>query len=129
MRVAPLQVPEVVEVAIGEDDKPAALRSGVLSGLLFAGQRVAVFRLGLEHDEGKSPGVQQEEVDESPAGLLEVVSERVEVSLGNRDVLFKSNVGRSISFLEEAPTVLLKQSVDLDARCRLVHVPSTLSGG
>ena len=105
----------------------AALRSGVRSGLLFAYQRVAVLRLGLEYDEGKSPRVEQQEVDEPSPGLLEIVSEGVEIGLRYRDALFKSNVGRSISFLEEAPTALFEQSVDLDARCCLVHVSYTLS--
>ena len=58
--------------------------------------------------------------------LLEIVSEGVEIGLRYRDALFKSNVGRSISFLEEAPTALFEQSVDLDARCCLVHVSYTL---
>ena len=52
---------------------------GVLAGLLLADERILVLRLGLEDDEREALGVEQQEVDEALARLLEVVAERVQV--------------------------------------------------
>lgn len=42
--------------------------------LLLADKRVLVLRLRLKHDKGKSPFVEQEEVNESARSLLEVLA-------------------------------------------------------
>ena len=65
--IAALEIPEVVQVAVGEDDEAAVLGPGVLAGLLLADERVLVLRLGLEDDEREALGVEEEEVDEALA--------------------------------------------------------------
>jgi hypothetical protein len=68
-----------VQVAVGEDDEAAVLGLGVLAGLLLADERVLVLPLGLEDDEREAFGVDQQEVDEALAGLLEVVAEGIKI--------------------------------------------------
>ena len=77
MRVASVEVPEVVQVAIRENDEAAVEGAGVLAGLLLADERLLVGRFGLEDDERKASGVEQKEVDEAFAGLLEIFAEVV----------------------------------------------------
>jgi hypothetical protein len=47
-----------MQVAIGQNDEAAVLRFGVFAGLLFGGQRVDVFCLGLEHYQWETLGIQ-----------------------------------------------------------------------
>ena len=75
--VAALQVPEVVQIAVGEDDEPAALRAGISAGLLLAHKRILIRRLGFEDDQRESLGVQQEEVYSTILRPLEVLSELI----------------------------------------------------
>ena len=49
-----LQIPEVVLVAVREDDEAAVLRAGVCAGLLLANEGVLVLGLGLQDDERES---------------------------------------------------------------------------
>ncbi len=77
--VAALEIPEVVQVAVGEDDEAAVLGAGVFAGLLLADERVLVLGLGLKDDEREALRVEKQKVDEALARLLEVVAERVEV--------------------------------------------------
>ena len=77
--VAALQVPEVVQVAVGEDDEAAVLGLGVFAGLLLADERVLVLRFGLKDDEREAFGVEQQEVDEALARLLEVVAKGIQI--------------------------------------------------
>ena len=77
-RVALLQVPEVVQIAVGEDDEADVLRTGVLAGLLLADQRVELLRLRLQDGDRKAAFVQQEIIHVAVGGLLEVVAEVVE---------------------------------------------------
>ena len=79
VRVAAFEVPEVVQVAVGEDDEAAVLGLGVFVGLLLRDERILVLRLGFEDEERKTPGVEQEKVDKPFCGLLEVVTERGQV--------------------------------------------------
>ena len=68
-----------MQVAVGEDDEAAVLGLGVFAGLLLADERVLVLGLGFEDDEREALGVEQQEVDEALARLLEVLAERVQV--------------------------------------------------
>ena len=43
--VAAFEVPEIVQVAVGEDDEAAVLRLGVFASLLLADERVLVLRI------------------------------------------------------------------------------------
>ena len=56
--VAAFEVPEVVEVAVREDDKAAVLGAGIPPGLLLAGQRVLILGLGLQDNQRGSPVVE-----------------------------------------------------------------------
>ena len=77
--VAALQVPEVVQVAVGEDHEAAVLRLGVFAGLLLADERVLVLRFALKDDEREAFGVEQQEVDEALVGPLKVVAEGIKI--------------------------------------------------
>src|ERR1039458_3927148 len=72
--VAAFKIPEVVQVAVREDDEAAILRAGIFSGLLFTDQRILVLCLCFENDKREAPRVQQQEVDVALGGLLEVVA-------------------------------------------------------
>src|SRR5690606_33466043 len=50
VRIAPLQIPEVVEISIGENNEAAILRTGVFTSLFLADQWILVLRLGFEND-------------------------------------------------------------------------------
>ena len=52
--IAAIQVPEIMQIAVGQDDEAAILRPGVFASLLLADERVLVLRLGLKDDEGKA---------------------------------------------------------------------------
>ena len=113
--VAALQIPEVMQVAVGENDEAAVLRAGVFAGLLLADQRVLVLGLGLQHQQRKALGIQQQEIDEALAGGLEVVAQRVEIVGFERDAGLKPDIGRQRAVGEEAPAGRFQQAVDLDA--------------
>lgn len=93
MGIAPLQIPEVVEVPVRKDDKAAVLRLGVSPRLLFADEGVFGLCLGFEDDKRKSLFVQKEEVDEAPADGLEVFSESIEVLPLHRSAGLELDVG------------------------------------
>ena len=63
--VAAFEVPEVVQVAVGEDDEAAILGPGVLARLLLADERIFVFGLGFKDDEREALCVEQQEIDEA----------------------------------------------------------------
>jgi len=92
-----------VQVAVGENDEAAILRARVLPGLLLGSERILVLGLGLENDERETLGVEQEEVDEALAGLLEVVAERVEVDGLDRDARFETDVRGLLAHGKETP--------------------------
>ena len=82
-----------MEIAIGEDDEAAILRLRVFSCLLFADQRIFIFRLGFKNDERKATVIEQQEVDETFAGFFEISPKGIESALGNVDVQFKLDIG------------------------------------
>lgn len=92
--IAAFQIPEVMQVAVREDDKAAVLRTGVSARLLLADQRIFTFGLGFQHQQRKTLGIQQQEIDEALAGGLEVVAERVQIGVFERDAGFKPDIGR-----------------------------------
>ena len=119
--IAALQIPEVMQVAVRQDDEAAILRAGVFAGLLLAGEGVPVLGLGLQDDQGKPLGVEEQEVDETFGGILEVVAQGVEVGCLDRDACLKADVGGLAPFGEEAPAGRFEQPVDLDAGSGFVH--------
>lgn len=117
VRIAAFEIPEVVEVAVGEDDKVAVKRTGVLVRLLLRSERILVLGLGLEDDQREALDIEQEKVDEALASLLEVVAERVQVGGLDRDAGFDADVGGTVALGKEAPARCFEQLVDLDAGC------------
>ena len=79
MWVAAFEIPEIVQVAVREDDETAVLRLGVLAGLLLCDERILVLGFGFEDEQREAPRVEQEKIDEPLDDFLEVVAERVEV--------------------------------------------------
>ena len=124
VRVSALQVPEVVEVAVREDDEAAILRTRVLARLLLADQWVLDLGLGLQHYERESALVKEQKVDEPPRRLLKVIAESVQVGLLDDNALFELDVGGLASLWKEAPAGRLQQLVDLHPRDCFVH-PTT----
>ena len=77
MRVALIQVPQVMQVAVAQDHEAAVLRPGVFARLLFGGQRVDVFGFGFQHQQGEAFVVQQQEVDKTLAAGFKIVTHGV----------------------------------------------------
>ena len=82
-----------MEVAIGEDDKAAVLRAGILAGLLLADERVLIFGFGFEDDEREAAVAQQQEVNEAFACLLEVLAKCIQIGSFDRYAGFETNIG------------------------------------
>ena len=121
VRVAALEVPEVMEIAVREDDEAAILRVCISARLLLADQRVLVLGFRLEHDERESAFVEQQKVDEPPGCLLEVAAEGVQRGFPDGNALFELDVCWLAALWKEAPSGRLQQPVDLHPRCRFVH--------
>ena len=68
-----------MQIAVGQDDEAAVLRFRVFAGLLFANERVFVFRLGFQHDKGKTFVVQEQKIDETFADFFEIRAKVVNV--------------------------------------------------
>ena len=77
--VAAFQIPEVMQIAVRQDDEAAILGAGVFACLLLADERVLVLRLGFQDDQGEPLGVEEQEVDEPGGDFLEVITQRVQV--------------------------------------------------
>ena len=120
--VAAFEIPEVMQVAVGEDDEAAVLGLGVFARLLLADERAFVLGLGFEDDEGEALFVEQEEVDEAFGGFLEVLAEGVEVLRLERDAGFKLDVRGAFGIREEAPARGFEQLVDFDAGGGFLHL-------
>ena len=119
--IAALQVPEIVQVAVGEQDEAAVQGAGVFACLFLAGQRILVLGLGLQHDERKAFCVEQQKIDETLGRRVEVVAQAGEVGRLKRDARLQADVGRSDAVGEEPPAGSFEQGVDLDARRGFVH--------
>ncbi len=127
IRVAAFEIPEVMEVAVGENDEAAVLRLGVFACLLLAHERTFVLGLGFEDDEGERLFVEQQEVDEALTGFLEVLTERVEVLRLHGHAGFELDVRGAFRVREEAPTCVFEQLVDLDAGGGFFHAAKASS--
>lgn len=111
------QIPEVVQVAVGEDDEAAVLGTGVLAGLLLPDERVFVLRLGLEDDQREAATVEQKEINKPSRGSLEVLAEGVEIGGFDGHGRLEPDVGRCRTVREKAPARCFEQLVDLDSGC------------
>jgi len=76
MWIALLQVPHVVQIAVGKDYKSAIQRFGVFSRLLLANERIRLLRLGFEYDQREGFLVQEQEIHESVFRRIEIITER-----------------------------------------------------
>ena len=104
-----------MQVAVGQDDEAAVLRLGVAARLLLVDQRVFVLGLGLQHQQRKTARVEQQEIDEAAADLLEIVAQRIQLRGADADAGLEDDVGRRAILREETPARRLQQRVDLDA--------------
>ena len=109
--IAAFEVPEIMQVSVGEDDEPAIQGAGVLAGLFLAHQWILFFGLGFQNDEGETLGVEQEEIDEAFFGLFEVMAQSVEVGLFDGDARFELDIGGLVSLREEPPTARFEEFV------------------
>ena len=53
MGIAAIEIPEIVQIAVGENDESAVLGAGVLARLFFTDERVLVRGLGFEDEQRK----------------------------------------------------------------------------
>ena len=116
IRIAALKVPEVVQVAVGQNHKSAVLGLGVFPGLLLPDERALALRLSLQNDKGKPFVVEQQEIDEAIGRCLEVLAKRIQRCLLQRDLGLKLDICLQRAIGKEPPSSRLKQLVDLDAR-------------
>ena len=110
-----------MQIAVRQDDEAAILGAGVFACLLLADERVLVLRLSFQDDQGEPLGVEEQEVDETGGGFLEVITQRVQVGCLDRNACLKANIGGLVPVGEEAPAGGFEQFVDLDPRSRFVH--------
>ena len=126
IRIPAFEVPEVMQVAVGENDEAAVLGLGVFACLLFSDERAFVLGFGFKDDEGERFFVEQKEVDESRAGFLEILAKGVEVLRLHRDAGFKLDVRRAFCVRKETPARVFQQLVDFDAGGGFLHVRERL---
>lgn len=119
--IAALQIPEIMQVAIGENDKAAILRAGVLAGLLLAIERVFLLALGFEDDEWIALLVEKQEVDVTLLRILKVVAECPDIIERHGRALLKAHIGGLAVIREHPPAGGLQQFVDLDSRLGFAH--------
>lgn|GEM_PF-6264771 len=104
---APLQIPEVVQIAVGKDNEAAVLRARIFAGLLFANEWILVFGLCLQNDERKALFIQEEEIDEAVFGFFKILAKLADAAFGEFDVRLKLDVGLSVFIVEEPPAGIL----------------------
>ena len=109
------QVPQVMQVAIAQNDEAAVLRLGVFPRLLFGCQRVDVFSFGLQHQQRETFVIEQKEVNKAFAGRLKVIAQGIDLGMREFDVGLQSNICLAVPVIEEAPTRCFEQLVDLDS--------------
>lgn len=109
--VALLPVPQVMQVAIGEDDMAHILGSGVLARLLLAGQGVLVLGFGFQHAYGEILLVHEEVVNGAMFDVLVIVTHVGQLHPG-----FELDVGLAPVGIDQVPAGLFEEVVDLDAR-------------
>ena len=115
-RVAALQIPQVMQDAVGENDETAVAAARILARLLLADQRVFVLCLGLQHGQGRPALVEQQKIDETVGRLLKILAQRVNMRVRQLDVWLQLNVGAALGVVKKTPPRLFEQLVDADAR-------------
>ena len=126
-RISLLQIPEVVNVAVGQDDEASALRARILAGLLLGRKRVFILRLGLKDDQRLSVGIQKEEVDEAVFGLFEVLAESVDVGRLELDIILGSRTmfaGPAASSKKRQPASSRRRLILIRAVASLLAIPT-----
>ena len=114
--VAALQIPKVVQVASGEDYEAAVLRLGVFASLLLADEGLPLFALGLQDRQGKAFFVQEQIVYKAVGGFVEILPEFIQLRLRYLDVVFQTDIGRTVRIIKEPLAAVLQQPVDLEPR-------------
>ena len=128
VRVAAFEVPEVVEVAIGQDNESAALWTwAYLLACSLPTKGFLSDDLASSTTSGNPRESSSRKSMKAVASLLEVLTQVFEIGRREGYALLQSNVGGLVPIWEEPPSCLLQQVVDSDARCCLVHVSYTLS--
>ena len=125
--IAAVKIPELVQVAVRQDDESTVLRARILSGLFLPDEWVLVLCFGLENDQGEAAGIEQEEVHEALLKLLEIAAKGFDVCWLDGYRWFEADVRRRSAFGEEAPTGCFKQLVDFDASGGFLLAQSRLS--
>jgi len=57
MRVSLFQIPEIMQVAIRENNDAAVLGLGVFTGLFLADERILILGFRFEYDQGETPSL------------------------------------------------------------------------
>ena len=104
-----------MQVAVAQNDEAAVLRLGVFARLLFGGQRVDVFSLGLQHQQRETFVIEQKEVNKAFAGRLKVIAQGIDLGMREFDIGFQRDVGFAVLIIEKAPTRCFEQLVNLDS--------------
>src|ERR1035437_8141792 len=88
------------------------LRTGIFAGLLLPDKWVLVFCLRFKDDERETLFVEQEEVEESQLGLLEIFTEGFQIVRREFCRLFQTDVRGFSALGEKAPARRIEQFVD-----------------
>ena len=84
---------------------------------------VFVFRFCFQNDEWKSSLIEQEETDKPVPAPFEILPQRIDVALGDLDVVLQDDIRPALGVVEEPPAGFFEQIVDLDPCFGfLVHV-------
>ena len=121
IRISAFEVPEVMQVAVGEDDEAAVLRLGVFARLLLADERAFILGFRFQDDERKTLFVEQKEIDKAFRGFLEIITEAVEISFIQGHARLQLNVDGTILVREETPARSFQEPVYLNARSGFLH--------
>jgi hypothetical protein len=114
LRIALLQVPQVMQIAVAENDEATILCLGVSPSLFFADERVFAFRLRFEHHQREALVVQQKKVNETLAAGFEVAAHGINLRFRERDIGLQHHIRAALVIVKEAPASCFKQLVDFD---------------
>jgi len=116
--IAAFGVPEIVEVAVGEDDEAAVLGTGVLARLLLAEEGILVCGLGLEDNEREAMFIEEEEIDIAVPALFEIVAPGVLGEGSDFGMILEEDIGFGVAVgrIEKPPSGFLEELIDLDPR-------------
>ncbi len=100
---AVLEIPEVMDVAVGEDDEAHVFGVGVGAGLFLADEGVLTLALGFENNEGKAVLIEEDVIGVAVGCRFEVAAELIEVVAGDGGDAFKLDSGGAVLVREETP--------------------------